>query len=111
VVFTIAQEKLQEAVDGLQRLTNTEVPDGIAALATLVKENEGNSLTEEFGNRCKSMQTDYNEKEVPSVKALMAEYSMLDEMRDVIAKAAANLTAAKAIGVDAAVASIEMPEI
>jgi deoxyadenosine/deoxycytidine kinase len=109
--LNIKDEVLEQIVNTLHLSTREKMLNSIEGLGKLVEGHEDNQILDKLFENCKKMQTAYNDHFVPTISALLQEYSTLEQFKDVIARATANMSETKVGQSDVAVDPIQLPEV
>lgn len=110
-VLNIKSEVLEQIVNTLHFSTREKMLDSIEGLGKLVEGHEDNQILDKLYDNCRKMQTSYNDHFVPAISSLLKEYSTLEQFKDVIARATANMSETKVGQADVTVDPIQLPEV
>lgn len=111
MAFQVKQDVLEFIVQVLNDVTSVSVQNGMDALARLAALCEDNEIMSKVMENCVKMQSSYNDHFVSGTSALLQEYSKIEEFKDIIAKASANMSDTKIGQTDITADPIQLPEV
>jgi len=104
-------EKVSMLVDTITEITGPVVQDGVADLAALVAENEGNEYMEAYRPGCQKMQVEYNDKFVKVCVALITELAKFEEFDALTKKLVQTFTEVKSIAAEFKANEVALPNV
>lgn len=109
--FNVKDEVIEEIVNTLHFATGEKMQESMEGLGKLVEGHEDNEILDKLYENCRKMQSSYNEHFVPAISALLKEYGTLEQFKDVIARAAANISDTRVGQSDIVADPIQLPEV